>query len=166
MKSPPGSPPNLKKWANKMEFLETTVDKFIFKVATDRLYTPEGLWVKNEDSSIRIGVTDFFQQRNGDIAFVNFQPVDMELKPEDEFASVETIKVNLSLVSPFTAKIISVNKEAEAAPEMINQDPYDKGWLCQFSSDHFQEESKKLLSPEQYFVIMKKEAEEEVKKNE
>jgi glycine cleavage system H protein len=148
------------------EYLETTVDKFIFKVATDRFYTPEGLWVKNEDSLVRIGVTDFFQQRNGDIAFVNLQPIDTLLKLNDEVASVETIKVNLSLASPVTGKIINVNKNAEAKPEIVNQDPYGEGWLCQLSADNWSDESKKLLSPEQYFVVMKKEAEEEVKKDE
>jgi len=149
-----------------IEYLETTVDKFIFKVAKDRFYTPEGLWVLNEDSLVRIGVTDFFQQRNGDIAFVNLQPIDTVLKFDDELASVETIKVNLSLVSPLAGKIIKINKNAEAKPEIVNQDPYGEGWLCQLSADNWPEESKKLLSPQQYFVIMKKEAEEEVKKNE
>ena len=148
------------------EYLETTVDKFIFKVATDRLYTSEGLWAKNEDSLVRIGVTDFFQQRNGDIAFVNLQPIDSVLKLGDEIASVETIKVNLSLASPLTGKIINVNKNAEAKPEIINQDPYGEGWLYKLSADNWPDESRKLLTPQQYFVIMKKEAEEEVKKNE
>jgi glycine cleavage system H protein len=148
------------------KYLETTVDKFIFKVATDRLYTPEGLWTKNEDLAIRVGVTDFFQQRNGDIAFANLQPVGTVLKLDDEIASVETIKVNLSLVSPLAGKIINVNKNAEAKPEIINQDPYGEGWLYQLSADNWPNESKKLLSPQQYFAKMKKEAEEEVKKNE
>jgi glycine cleavage system H protein len=148
------------------EYLETTVDKFIFKVATDRLYTSEGLWVKNEDPLVRIGVTDFFQQRNGDIAFVNLKPIDTALNLNDEAASVETIKVNLSLASPVTGKITNLNKKAEAKPEIINQDPYGEGWLYQLSADNWLDESKKLLTPEQYFVIMKKEAEEEVNKNE
>ena len=148
------------------EYLETRVDKFTFKVATDRLYTTEGLWIKYEESEIRVGVTDFFQQRNGDVAFVNFQPIGTLVKPDDEIASLETIKVNLSLASPLTGKIINVNKDAEAKPELINQDPYGEGWLCQLSADHWPDESQKLLSPQQYFVIMKKEAEEEVKKSE
>ena len=146
------------------EYLETTVDKFIFKVATDRLYTPEGLWVKNEDSLVRIGVTDFFQQRNGDMAFVNLQPVGKMLELNDEVASVETIKVNLSLSSPVTGKILNINQKAVTKPEIVNQDPYGAGWLCELSVNNWAEESKKLLSPEQYFIKMKKDAEEEVKK--
>ena len=148
------------------EYLETTVDKFIFKVATDRLYTPEGLWVKNEDTLVRIGVTDFFQQRNGDIAFVNLQPVGKSLALTDEVASVETIKVNLSLSSPVTGKIATVNQNVVTKPEIINQDPYMEGWMCELSANNWAEENKNLLSPEQYFIVMKKEAEDEVKKNE
>ena len=147
-----------------IEYLETTVDKFIFKVATDRLYTPEGLWAKNEGSLVRIGVTDFFQQRNGDMAFVNLQPVGKMLELNDEVASVETIKVNLSLSSPVTGKILNINQKAFTKPEIINQDPYGEGWLCDLSVNNWTEESKKLMSPEQYFIKMKKDAEEEVKK--
>ena len=146
------------------EYLETTVDKFIFKVATDRLYTPEGLWAKNEDSLVRIGVTDFFQQRNGDIAFVNLQPAGKMLEINDEVASIETIKVNLSLSSPVRGKILNINQKVVTKPEIINQDPYNEGWLCELSVNNWAEESKKLLSPEQYFIKMKNDAEEEVRK--
>jgi glycine cleavage system H protein len=149
-----------------IEYLETTVDKFIFKVATDRLYTPEGLWVKQEDSGIKLGVSDFFQQRNGDIAFADLQPVGTTLQLEDEVASIETIKVNVALGSPLTGTIQDINQQLAKAPEVINQDPYGEGWLCVISADNWPAESKKFLAPEQYFVKMKKDAEEEVKKNE
>ena len=52
------------------DFLETAVDKFIFRVATDRLYTSEGAWALADGDRVRVGVTDFLQQRNGDVAFV------------------------------------------------------------------------------------------------
>ncbi len=148
------------------DYLETTIDKFIFKVATDRLYTPEGLWIKQKDGVIQLGVTDFFQQRNGDVAFVNLQPVGSAILLGNEIASVETIKVNLSLSSPLNGKIININKNVESKPEIINQDPYGEGWMYEISADDWSVESKKLLPPEQYFVKMKKEAEDEVKRNE
>ncbi len=58
------------------EFLETTVDKFIFKVATDRYYSSEGLWALAEGNRIRIGLSDFLQQRSGDVAFAEVKPPD------------------------------------------------------------------------------------------
>jgi glycine cleavage system H lipoate-binding protein len=57
------------------EFLEVTVDKFTFKVATDRFYTREGLWVLPVADRVRVGLSDFLQQRSGDIAFAEIKPV-------------------------------------------------------------------------------------------
>jgi glycine cleavage system H protein len=145
------------------EFLEATVGKFIFKVAKDCLYTPEGLWVKVDKSLARIGVTDFFQQHNGDVAFVNIEPVGIVLVLDDEFASVETIKVNLSLASPVSGKIASVNNLVTSKPETINLDPYGDGWICDIQTSLWEIEKSKLLSPEQYFFKMKNDAEAEVK---
>ena len=57
------------------KILETTVDKFIFRVETDRYYNSEGVWAKEEDGRIRIGLSDFVQQRSGDVAFAEVKPV-------------------------------------------------------------------------------------------
>jgi glycine cleavage system H protein len=145
------------------DFLETTVGKFIFKVAKDLLYTPEGLWVKIDKSLARIGVTDFFQQHNGDVAFASIEPVGTVLALEAEFASVETIKVNLSLASPASGKITNINNLVTSKPEIINLDPYGDGWLCDIETSFWEIEKSKLLSPEQYFIKMKNDAEAEVK---
>jgi glycine cleavage system H protein len=145
------------------DYLETAVGKFIFKVANDRLYTPEGLWVKEKKPLARIGVSDFFQQHNGDIAFANLEPVGTILALDAEIASVETIKVNLSLSSPVSGKITNVNDLAASKPETINLDPYGDGWLCEVETSRWESERLKLLSPEQYFVKMKNDAEAEVK---
>ena len=82
------------------DFLELAIDKFIFRVATDRFYSPEGVWAKPEGSSIRIGLSDFLQQRSGDVAFAEVKPTGTELAFGDEVAVIETIKVNISLGSP------------------------------------------------------------------
>ena len=73
------------------EFLETTVDKFIFKVATDRFYNKEGVWAKAEGDLVRIGLSDFVQQRSGDVAFAEVKPEGTELSFGDEVADIETI---------------------------------------------------------------------------
>jgi glycine cleavage system H protein len=145
------------------DYLETTVGKFIFKVANDRLYTSEGLWVKEKKPFARIGVTDFFQQHNGDVAFATMEPAGTVLALDSEFASIETIKVNLSLSSPVSGKIANVNNLAVSKPETINIDPYGDGWLCEVETSRWETERLKLLSPEQYFTKMKNDAEAEVK---
>ena len=118
------------------EFLEVTVDKFTFKVATDRWYTREGVWVSPLPEGeglgvrVRLGLSDFLQQRSGDIAFAELKPVGTVLTVGDEVASIETIKVNVALSSPVSGKVIEVNPEMDTAPEAINQDPYGTGWLA------------------------------------
>ena len=117
------------------EYLETTVDKFIFKVATDRFYNGEGVWAKAEGGLVRIGLSDFLQQRSGDVAFAEVKPAGTQLAVGDEVAVIETIKVNISLASPVSGKIVEVNPAMETAPEAINQDPYGAGWLAVIEAD-------------------------------
>ncbi len=142
-------------------FLEVTVGKFIFKVADDRLYSSEGLWVKREGDLIRIGLSDFLQQRSGDVAFVEVKPVGTRLSVNDEVAAVETIKVNIALSSPMAGSIVRLNPQIQAAPELINQDPYGAGWLCEIQPVDWQTGSARLLPAEKYFEKIKREAEEE-----
>ena len=86
------------------EYLQTTIDKFAFRVAKDRLYTPDGVWVfwlqPEGPNRVRVGLTDFRQQHSGDAAFVHVKPVGTRLQASDDFAELETIKVNLILPSP------------------------------------------------------------------
>ncbi len=145
------------------DFLELTVDKFTFKVATDRYYSGEGIWALANDKLVRIGLSDFLQQRSGDIAFVEIKPVGTNLAAGDEFASIETIKVNISLSSPIGGKIIHVNPLMEKTPETINQDPFGEGWLCEIQPADWQTDCAGLLSADQYFEKMRREADEETK---
>ena len=146
------------------EFLETAVDKFTFKVAIDRLYNEEGIWAKPEGNLVRIGLSDFLQQRSGDVAFAEVKPVGTQVAFDDEIAVVETIKVNISLTSPVTGKVVEVNTAMVTAPEAINQDPYGTGWLAVVEATDWQTDKANLLDPQAYFAKMKVEAEQEVKK--
>ena len=105
------------------EFLKMTVDRFIFQVATDRSYSSQGLWVKANGKLVRIGLTDFWQQRNGDVAFAEIEPVGTNLTVDDVVANIETIKVDFELTSPVGGTIVEVNPDMEDSPELINQDP-------------------------------------------
>jgi glycine cleavage system H protein len=146
------------------EYLETTVDKFIFKVATDRLYNSDGTWVKEEDGRARIGISDFVQQRSGDIAFADVQPLGTDLIPGDLIVNIETIKVDMDLASPISGAIVEINPHMDEAPEVINQDPYGEGWILIVEPNHWEAERAQLLDPQTYFEQMKVEAEEEAKK--
>jgi glycine cleavage system H protein len=146
------------------EFLETTIDKFTFKVATDRLYSTEGIWAKPEANGVRIGLSDFVQQHNGDVAFAEVKTVGADVVFGDEIATIETIKVNISLISPATGKIIAVNPAMSVTPEVINQNPFGAGWLAVVEATDWEADKVRLLTPQAYFAMMKQEAELAVKK--
>jgi glycine cleavage system H protein len=146
------------------EFLETKVDKFIFKVSTDRYYSSEGLWAQADGNRIRIGLSDFLQQRSGDVAFAEVKPKGTALVIGAEVAVIETIKVNISLTSPVKGKVVEINPAMSTAPEAINQDPYGEGWLAVLEVTNWEADRTALLDPQAYFTLMKGQAEKEAKK--
>ncbi len=145
------------------EYLETTVDKFLFRVATDRRYSREGVWVLDAGTPgrVRLGLTDFVQQRNGDAAFVHLKPAGTRLAAGDGFGDLETIKATLDLISPAAGEIIEVNKDLDLNPENVNQDPYGKGWLAVIQAADWEADRAKLLDPQAYLAVMRAQAEEE-----
>jgi glycine cleavage system H protein len=149
-------------------FLETTVDKFTFRVPTDRLYTADGVWVLRLDAKdgvrVRIGVTDFMQQRSGDIAFVTVRPPGTQLGSGGDIAEIETIKVNVALPSPVGGSVLEANAALGATPEIVNQDPYGDGWLAVIAVTDWEADRKALLAPEAYFTHMQEQARSEVEK--
>lgn len=147
------------------DFLEATVDKFIFKVATDRLYSPDGVWVSEEFGRVRVGATDYQQQLNGDVAFVHLKGVGTALSVGEEFAEVETIKATVSFHSPVAGRIIEINEELDLTPEAVNQEPYGKGWLAVIEAENWPFDRAKLLDANAYLSRMRSQAEEELKKS-
>ncbi len=149
------------------EFLETTVDKFTFKVARNRFYTRDGIWLLPSDSpdelTVRMGLTDYLQQHSGDVAFVNLKRIGTTLSAGDEFAEIETIKVNVGLASPIAGSIIEINKALEMNPELTNQDPYEKGWLVVLKPANGDTMRAGLLDANAYFDFMRTQIDEELK---
>ncbi len=149
------------------DVLQTTVDKFTFKVATDRLYTREGLWVLRlapEGARVRVGVTDYLQQHNGDLAFASVKRAGTSIRAGEEVAEIETVKVLLSLPAPVSGTVVEVNPALELSPELVNRDPYGEGWLALVEATNLDAERGGLLDPATYFAFMKQQAEEELKR--
>jgi glycine cleavage system H protein len=149
------------------EFLRTSIDKITFLVAIDRLYTAEGvwaLWIQLQGvNRVRLGVSDFMQQHNGDVAFVSLKPTGTAIKVGDEFADIETIKVTIGVASPVAGTIVQVNEAFILKPEAINEDPYGKGWLAEIEATNWETDRAKLLDAKAYLGVMQAQAEEELK---
>ena len=142
------------------DFLEVTIDKFTFNVATDRYYNGEGVWALPHGNRVRIGLSDFLQQRSGDVAFAEIKSEGTVLAAGDETAVIETIKVNFSLSSPLSGKIVKINPVMNTTPEIINQDRYGDGWLAVIEASQWEIDCSRLLDPQAYFARMKIQAEE------
>ncbi len=147
------------------KFLEATADKFTFRVATDRLYTAGGVWLlpESEGRRVRVGLGDYLQQHSGDVAFANVKPAGTALKAGEQFAEIETIKAMVDLQAPVSGRVVEVNGTLNLSPEMVNQDPYEKGWLALIEPSAWDEERSRLLGPAAYFAVMQKQVEEDLK---
>ena len=143
--------------------LEATVDKFIFRIPETLRYSDPGIWVSVEGSRARLGLSDFAQQVSGDIAFASVAPAGTDLRVGDEFASLETVKVNVGLLSPVTGRILEVNPLLQDAPELINRDPYDKGWIMLIELADWEADRAALLDAPNYLQRVVEQARAESK---
>ena len=109
-----------------------------------------------------MGLTDYIQQRNGDVTFAHLKPVGAALAAGDEFAEIETVKANVSAFSPVGGTLREFNSALELTPEIINESPYDKGWLAVIEAGDWESQRTKLLTPEAYLAAMRQQAEREM----
>ena len=147
------------------EYYQTLVDKFIFTVKKGFLYTDNETWVKIENGCVRVGVTDFFQRRGGDVIYIELPQVDSTVMRSEEITQVETIKVVSSINSPVEGTIVEVNSTLTNKPEAINEDPYCKGWLVLISPSNLKKDTQQLFTAKRYFELMKKKIEDEMKRS-
>ena len=112
-------------------------------------YTKDHEWIKIEGNVATIGITDFAQGELGDIVFVDVDSVDDELSAGDVFGSVEAVKTVSDLYLPVSGKVAEFNEALENEPELLNTDPYGKGWIIKVEVAE-DEDLSQLLSAEQY----------------
>ena len=115
------------------DYLETTLDKFIFRVATDRDYSPRGHLVPGTSAAdrIRVGLTDFLQQHSGDVAFATVKPAGTSVAAGDELRRPGDHQGERRACRRRSrGTIVEVNAALELHPELVNQDPYGEGWLA------------------------------------
>ena len=145
------------------EYLETTVDKFIFRVKVGYLYSEAGVWVDYDATrkAARVGLTDFRQQASGDVAFVDLPAVGEAVTTGGDLANIETIKVDLVVPAPLDGKVVALNEALGDAPELINQQPYAGGWLVELTPAAWPAPG--LLDAAAYLAVMQAQAEAEAK---
>ena len=144
-------------------FLETTYDKFIFRVKTDYLYTKDESWAAIKSNIATVGITDFLQKSKGDVTILTTVAPGTELKQGQTMGEMETIKATIDLISPVTGKVVEVNPALRDRPYFINQDPYGTGWLYRVELANPERDAAALLSAAADFEILKVKVAQEAK---
>jgi len=146
------------------DFLETTYDKFIFRVKKDCLYTKDEFWAAIKGRMATVGVTDFQQKSKGDVTILTTVATGRELKQGQAMGDMETIKATIDLISPVTGKVVEVNPALQDRPFLINDEPYGKGWLYRVELTNPEGDAGALLSANAYFEALKEKVVQEAKK--
>ena len=107
-------------------------------------YTKDHEWISIEDGIATVGITDFAQSELGDIVYVEVETLDEQIGITEVFGTVEAVKTVSDLFMPLSGTIIEFNDSLEDEPEMVNEDPYGKGWMIKIKLDNPAEASELL----------------------
>jgi glycine cleavage system H protein len=107
----------------------------VSEVPSDRRYTAEHEWAKDEDGRVVIGITDHAQDQLGDVVFVGLPEPGTEVTAGQPLGEVESTKSVSDVYSPVGGRVIEKNEEVERTPELLNSDPYERGWLVKIQPE-------------------------------
>lgn len=123
-------------------------------IPSDLRYTKEHEWIRLENGTVRVGITDFAQEQLHEIVMVELPSVGTKVKADEKFGTVDSVKATSDLFAPIAGEIVAANDALEEAPELVNNDPYGEGWMIVIkAADPKAVES--LLTPEAYEKIAK-----------
>ena len=117
-------------------------------------YTKDHEWILIEGDHATVGITDFAQGELGDIVFIEVETIGETLNREEVFGTVEAVKTVSDIFMPVSGEVIEFNESLESAPELVNQDPYGKGWIIKMRLSDLSEIGK-LLNSEEYKNMVK-----------
>ena len=112
-------------------------------------YTKDHEWLSLDGDVATVGVTDFAQSELGDIVYVEVETLDETLEKEEVFGTVEAVKTVSDLFMPISGEVIEFNEKLETNPEVVNEDPYGKGWMIKIRVSD-ENELNELLSADEY----------------
>lgn len=116
------------------------------EVAEGLYYSKEHVWLKVEDGKCRVGIADHAQKQLKEIVVVDLLDEGDEVSQGDSFGEVESVKTVSDLISPISGTITEINGELEDSPELVNESPYDEGWMIVVEPSDLDAELENLLS--------------------
>jgi len=121
-----------------------------YKVPNDLKYSKDHEWVRVEGELVVMGITDYAVKALKDIVYVELPQVDDSIEAGEEFGAVESVKAVSDLFAPISGEVAEVNSALEDAPETINNDPYDSGWLVKVRPSSLDDDLSSLLDAAAY----------------
>ena len=116
-------------------------------------YTADHEWAKLDGDILTIGITDFAQSKLGDIIFVEFPDLNTTVSAKDSIGTLEAVKTVADIYSPISGKITDLNNQLEDTPELINEDPYNEGWILKIKINDKNEYNSLLTNNEYHNTI-------------
>ncbi|HAM53485.1 MAG TPA: glycine cleavage system protein GcvH [Nitrospiraceae bacterium] len=120
-------------------------------------YHKEHTWVKASGKKATIGITEHAQEALGDIVFIDLPEVETTVEANSELSEIESTKATSSVISPVSGTVIEVNEELSESPEIINEEPYGKGWIAILEMDDVSE-LEDLMDASEYGSYLEEEA--------
>jgi glycine cleavage system H protein len=125
--------------------VESLVKVEDFEVAEGLYYSEDWMWVKVEADKAKVGITDYAQKQLNEVVFAELPSEGDEAVKGEPFGTVESVKSVSDLVAPLSGKIEKVNEEINDSPEILNEDPYNEGWLILVVPTNLEDELKTLM---------------------
>lgn len=116
-------------------------------------YTKDHEWAQIEGDLVCVGITDFAQSELGDIVYVDITTLDQEVAADKVFGTVDAVKAVSELFMPISGTVVAINEELNTQPDLVNQDPYGKGWMIKVRPNNMADVDK-LLSAEDYKALV------------
>ena len=144
-----------------VEYAAVTRGKFVFRVPMQGyLFNERHCWARVVGNRARVGLSDYLQQKLSDLTCCEPPPVGAEVEQGGGIGSVESVKAVVEIISPVSGRVVAVNATVAAAPELINEDPYGRGWIAEVQLRHPGSERALLLDGPGYLEFVRRKAAE------
>ena len=117
-----------------------------YEIREGLYYHKEHFWARIEGNYVKFGATDYGQKALREVVFMELPSVGDKVNQNEAYGTVESVKAVVDLIAPVSGTVIEVNKTLQDSPNLINQDPYEKGWLISVAPSHLEDELKNILT--------------------
>jgi len=146
-------------FAEPAEYATVTHDKFIFRIPLQGyLFDENHCWARVAGNRVRVGISDYMQQELGDLTFCEPPQMGAEVGQFDAVGSVESVKAVADIISPVSGRVVAVNPAVAESPEIINEDPYGRGWVAELELRDLEGDRALLLDGDGYLALVRQKA--------